>query len=63
MFVKNVSNHAAQTVTEFDILLLAHCIKIKMTRDIHALIKASSIRYLFTYADKKGMNAAHILDS
>lgn len=34
-----------------------------MTQNIHALIKASSARYLFTDADKKGMNAAHILDS
>jgi hypothetical protein len=53
-----VSKLAAQTVTGFDTLLLAHCIKIKMTQNIHALIK-----YLFTDADKKGMNAAHILDS
>lgn len=50
-------------MTRFDRLLLAHCIKIKMTRDIHVLIKASPARYLFTDADKNGMNAAHILDS
>ena len=58
-----MSKLAAQTVTKSDTLLLAHCIKIKMTRNIHALIKASFVRYLFTGADKKGMNAAHILDS